>query len=77
MSTAVLRQSGGSVILAIPKAIAESMGVTARSEVTLALHGRTLTVTPGYSIDALVAGCTEGNDHEVAFDGEVGAERIE
>ena len=55
MSTAVLRQSGGSVILAIPKAIAESMGVTARGQVSLALHGRTLTVTPGYSIEALVA----------------------
>lgn len=77
MSTAILRQSGGSVILAIPKAIAESMGVTARSEVSLALHGRTLTVTPGYSIEALVAGCTGQNDHAVAFDGEIGAELIE
>ncbi|HET8727269.1 MAG TPA: hypothetical protein VFT52_04410 [Luteimonas sp.] len=77
MSTAVLRQSGGSVILAIPKAIAESMGVTARSQVSLALHGRTLTVTPGYSIEALVAGCSERNDHEIALDGEVGGERIE
>lgn len=77
MATAILRQSGGSVILAIPKAIAESMGVTARSEVSLALHGRTLTVSPGYSIEALVAACTDDNAHEPAFDGEVGAERIE
>jgi antitoxin ChpS len=77
MATAILRQSGGSVILAIPKAIAESMGVTAGSEVRLALHGRTLTATPGYSIEALVAGCTPENVHELQFDGEVGAERFE
>lgn len=43
---ATLRQSGGSVILAIPKAIAESMAVQAGSVVELALSGRTLSVTP-------------------------------
>jgi antitoxin ChpS len=77
MTTAILRQSGGSVILSIPKAFAESMGVTAQSQVHLSLDGRVLTVSPRYRIEELVAGCTPENAHAVAFDGEVGAERIE
>jgi antitoxin ChpS len=43
---ATLRQSGGSIILAIPKSIARSMAVEAGSVVELALEGRTLSVTP-------------------------------
>lgn len=43
---ATLRQSGGSIILSIPKAIAESMAVQPGSVVELALNGRTLSVTP-------------------------------
>jgi antitoxin ChpS len=43
---ATLRQSGGSIILSIPKAIAESMAVQPGSVVELAVHGRTLSVTP-------------------------------
>ncbi len=41
---ATLRQSGGSVILAIPKAIAEAMSVEAGSVVDLVLEGRKLSV---------------------------------
>lgn len=44
--TATLRQSGGSVILSIPKAIAESMAVGTGSVVELKLEGRTLSVVP-------------------------------
>lgn len=43
---ATLRQSGGSIILSIPKSIARSMAVEAGSVVELALEGRTLSVTP-------------------------------
>lgn len=43
---ATLRQSGGSIILAIPKSIAKSMAIDAGSVVELALQGRTLSVTP-------------------------------
>ncbi|MGH8189979.1 MAG: AbrB/MazE/SpoVT family DNA-binding domain-containing protein [Rhodanobacteraceae bacterium] len=44
--TATLRQSGGSIILAIPKAIARSMAVEAGSVVDLTVQGRELAVTP-------------------------------
>lgn len=41
-----LRQSGGSIILSIPKAIASAMAVKAGSIVELRVEGRTLLVTP-------------------------------
>lgn len=77
MATAILRQSGGSVILSIPKALAQTMGVAADSKVSLGLRGRTLTVTPGLSIDDLVARITPENRHELDADTEIGAERID
>lgn len=78
MTAAILRQSGGSIILAIPKAIAEAMGVTARSQVSLSLEGRVLTVRPGYRIEDLVAAYAPDNAHPLAFGGdEIGAERVE
>jgi antitoxin ChpS len=43
---AVLRQSGGSIILSIPKAIAQTLAVEAGSVVELVVEGRTLSVTP-------------------------------
>lgn len=43
---ATLRQSGGSIILSIPKSIARSMAVEAGSVVELAVDGRRLSVTP-------------------------------
>lgn len=43
---ATLRQSGGSIILSIPKSIAQTLAVGAGSVVELALEGRTLSVTP-------------------------------
>lgn len=43
---ATLRRSGGSVILSIPKAIADSIAVDAGSVVELSVSGRSLSVTP-------------------------------
>ena len=42
--TATLRRSGGSIILAIPKALADSLAVDAGSVVQLSLNGRSLAV---------------------------------
>lgn len=42
---ATLRQSGGSIILSIPKSIAQTMAVEAGSVVELAVEGRKLLVT--------------------------------
>lgn len=77
MITATLRQSGESVILAIPKAILEAMGLAADSTVNLDIQGRTLTVTPGYSIDELVSQITPENSHDLPDAGERGEERFE
>jgi antitoxin ChpS len=43
---ATLRQSGGSIILSIPKSIAKTLAVNAGSVVELTVDGRTLSVTP-------------------------------
>jgi len=43
---ATLRQSGGSIILSIPKTIAQTMAVEAGSVVELVVEGRKLSVTP-------------------------------
>lgn len=43
---ATLRQSGGSIILSIPKTLARTMAVEAGSVVELAVEGRKLSVTP-------------------------------
>jgi antitoxin ChpS len=45
-ATATLRQSGGSIILSIPKAIAKTMAVEAGSVVELTVEDRKLSVTP-------------------------------
>ena len=44
--TATLRQSGGSIILSIPKAIAQALAVDVGSVVELSVEGRTLSVAP-------------------------------
>ncbi len=44
--TATLRQSGGSIILSIPKSIAQTLAVEVGSVVELAVEGRRLSVTP-------------------------------
>jgi len=77
MTTATLRQSGGSVILAIPKAILEAVGLSADSKVDLGVNGRSLTITPSYSIDDLIAQMTPENTHSLIEAGERGAEQIE
>ena len=43
---ATLRQSGGSIILSIPKSIARTMSIKAGSVVELVVDGRKLSVTP-------------------------------
>ena len=43
---ATLRQSGGSIILSIPKSIAKALAVEAGSVVELVVEGRILSVTP-------------------------------
>ena len=77
MTTAVLRRTGGSITLSIPKAIAQTMGVDASSSVNLSVTGRTLSVTPAYSIEMLLAGLSAENSHELIESGERGAERID
>ena len=77
MTTATLRQSGGSVILALPKAILDATGLAAESQVRLQVQGRTLTITPSFSIDDLVARITPENSHELIVSGERGAEQID
>lgn len=77
MADAILRQSGGSVILAIPKALLEALGLGANSKVNLSIRGGALSVTPGYEIDDLVAAMTPENAHELIESGERGNERID
>jgi antitoxin component of MazEF toxin-antitoxin module len=43
---ATLRRSGGSIILSLPKSIAQAMGIEAGSVVDLEVEGRRLLVTP-------------------------------
>jgi antitoxin ChpS len=44
--TATLRQSGGSIILSIPKAIAQTLAIEAGSVVNLSVEAGTLSVAP-------------------------------
>jgi antitoxin ChpS len=44
--TAILRQSGGSIILSIPKTIAQTLAVEAGSVVELSVEGRVMSVAP-------------------------------
>lgn len=44
--TAILRKSGGSIILSIPKTIAQTLAVDAGSTVELSVDGRTLSIIP-------------------------------
>ena len=76
-AVATLRQSGGSVIMAIPKVVLDMLGVGADSQVTLTVNGRCLTITPGYPIEDLVGRITPENSHEPLAAGERGAERID
>ena len=77
MTTITLRQSGGSVILAIPKTVLDILGLRADSKVDLDVHGRTLTITPSWAIDDLVARITPENAHPLVEPRERGAERID
>lgn len=79
---ATLRQSGGSIILAIPKAIAESMSVQPGSVVELTIEGRRLSVMPvrqGLSERLAASPKTPGawrRDDESLVDGPVGRELL-
>lgn len=79
---ATLRQSGGSVILSIPKSIAQTLAVEAGSVVELVVEGRTLSVTPARRslADRLAASpnspATWGRDDTSLSDEPVGRELL-
>lgn len=62
--TASLRQSGGSIILSIPRAIAQNLAVEACSVVELVVEGRSLSVTTARRTlaDRLAASPTSPDD---------------
>jgi antitoxin component of MazEF toxin-antitoxin module len=76
-ATATLRQSGGSLIMAIPKVLIDVLGLSAGSQVSLSVQGRALTITPSFNIDEMVAAITPENSHELLEFGERGAEKID
>jgi len=65
------------VILALPKAILEATGLSAESQVRLSVQGRSLTITPSFAINDLVASITPENSHELIASGERGAEQVD
>ena len=79
---ATLRQSGGSIILSIPKSIAKTLAVEAGSVVELTVDGRTLSVTPARRslADRLAASpkspSTWRRDDASLHDGAVGRELL-
>lgn len=80
--TATLRQSGGSIILSIPKSIARTMAIEAGSVVELVVEGRKLSVMPARRslADRLAASpkspATWQRDEESLRDGAVGRELL-
>lgn len=80
--TATLRQSGGSIILSIPKSIAQTLAVEVGSVVELAVQGRSLSVTAARRslVDRLAAspGSPDawGRDDTSLDDGAVGRELL-
>ena len=80
--TATLRQSGGSIILTIPKSIAQTMAVEAGSVVELAVHGRKVLVTPArHSLADRLAVSPKSpaawpRDEDAMHDGAVGREPL-
>lgn len=79
---ATLRQSGGSIILSIPKSIAQTLAVEAGSVVELAVEGRKLLVTPARRslADRLAASpkspAAWHRDEDALRDGAVGRELL-
>lgn len=65
MATVALRALGGSVVMAVPKQILRMLNLDAGSQVDVqVVDGRLVvapTVKPKYTIDALLAQCTEEN----------------
>jgi len=61
MVTSTLRTVGGSVMMAIPKAFLDGLGLTAKSKVTLSLESGRLIVEPrrkpSYTLAELIAQC--------------------
>lgn len=79
---ATLRQSGGSIILSIPKAIAQALAVGAGSVVELTVEGRKLSVTPArHGLAARLAASPKSpsawrRDEASLHDGPVGRELL-
>lgn len=64
MATATLRTLGGSVVLAIPPSLLESLRLQAGSKVEIDLAGDTLTLKPArkrYTLAELLEGMEEGD----------------
>jgi antitoxin ChpS len=62
MQTSVLRKVGGSVMLSVPPALLETLGLSAGSEVGLAVEDGRLVVRPSaamkkYTLSELLADC--------------------
>ena len=61
MQTALLRKVGGSVMLAVPRAVLDTLGLAAGSEVGLSVEGRRLVVQARpkkkYALAELLAQC--------------------
>ncbi|MGD0734837.1 MAG: antitoxin [Terracidiphilus sp.] len=66
MLTTNLRKVGGSVMLAVPRAVLEMMRLEAGATVQLAVEGERLIIEPQkklrYSLDELLNECQEGVD---------------
>lgn len=64
MTTATLRTLGGSIVLAIPPSLLESLQLKAGSTVDIRLENNCLTLKPArkrYTLDELLVGLTEGD----------------
>ena len=64
MTTATLRTLGGSIVLAIPPSLLESLQLKAGSTVDIRLENNYLTLKPArkrYTLDELLVGLTEGD----------------
>ncbi|GJL65370.1 MAG: hypothetical protein NPIRA05_03410 [Nitrospirales bacterium] len=64
MTKIALRQSGGSIIVSIPKAITETLGLIVGSSLDLTLEGNKIVLTPladTDSLESLLEGCSQEN----------------
>ena len=74
MLTSTLRAVGGSIMMAVPKSILETLGLSANEKVSLRIEGDHLVVEPRrrpkYTLEELLAQCDAGAE-------QAGAEEVE